>query len=120
MAHGGLRPPWKVSKESNDIALVGYQLYSVFSTENESRIDIYLRFQIRFQQGGPWESRVKGPLGRFPKHLINIRHVGYQFYTVFSTENKSLRFQIRIQQGDPWGPWVPLGRGGVSPKNLII
>ena len=45
-------PPWKVSKESNDIRHVGYQFYSVFSTENESRVDIYLRFQIRLPQGG--------------------------------------------------------------------
>ena len=62
--------------------------------------------KIRIPQGGPWRSR--GPLGRSPKYLINIRHVGYQFYSVFSTENKSrvdtsLRFQIRLQQGDPWG-----------------
>ena len=43
MAHGGLRPPWKVSKEFNDVILVGYQFYSVFSTENESRVDTYLQ-----------------------------------------------------------------------------
>ena len=42
-----LGPPWKVSKEFNDITLVVYQFYSVFSTENESRVDTYLRFQIR-------------------------------------------------------------------------
>ena len=58
-----------------------------------------------------------GPGGRSPKYLINIMHVGYQFYSVFSTENKSrvdtsLRFQIRLQQGDPWGSLGPLGRGG--------
>ena len=104
--------PWKVSKESNDIRHVGYQFYSVFSTENESRIDTYLRLQIRLPQGGPWGSR--GPLGRSPKYLINIRQVGYKFYSVFSTENKSrvdtpLRFQIRLQQGDPWGSSGPLG-----------
>ena len=55
MAHGGPGvpgSPWKVSEESNDIRHVGYQLYSVFSTENESRVDIYLRFQIRLPQGG--------------------------------------------------------------------
>ena len=61
--------------------------------------------KIRIPQGGPWRSR--GPLGRTPKYLINIRHVGYQFYSVFSTENKSrvdtsLGFQIRL----------PLGGGG--------
>ena len=53
-------PPWKVSKESNDMRHVGYQFYSVFSTENESRVDTYIRFQIRLPQGGPWGSR--GPL----------------------------------------------------------
>jgi hypothetical protein len=57
---GVLGPPWKVSKEFNDITLVGYQFYSVFSTENESRVDTYLRFQIRLPQGGPWGSG--GPL----------------------------------------------------------
>ena len=72
--------------------------------------------------GGPGS---RGPLGRSPKYLINIRHVGYQFYSVFSTENKSrvdtsLRFQIRLQQGDPWGSLGPLGGSGVSPKDLII
>ena len=81
-----------------------------FLTENESRIDIYVRFQIRIPQGGPWRSR--DPLGRTPKYLINIRHVGYQFYSVFSTENKSrvdtsLGFQIRL----------PLGGG--SPKVVV-
>ena len=53
-------PPWKVSKKSNDVILVGYQFYSVFSTQNESRVDTYLRFQIRLPQGCPWGSR--GPL----------------------------------------------------------
>ena len=47
---------------------IGYQFYSVFSTENESRVDIYLRIQIRLPQGGPWGSR--GPLGRSPKNLL--------------------------------------------------
>ena len=60
-------PPWKVSKEFNDITLVGYQFYSVFSTENESRVDTYLRFQIRLTQGGPWGSQ--GPLGRSLKNI---------------------------------------------------
>ena len=84
---GSRGPPWEVSKESNDIRHVGYQFYSVFSTENESRVDTYLKFQIRVLQADPWGSRV--PLGRSPNYLINIRHVGYQFYSVFSTENKS-------------------------------
>ena len=51
---GGPGSPWKVSKEFNDITLVGYQSYSVFSIENESRGYTYLRFQIRLLQGGPW------------------------------------------------------------------
>ena len=54
-------PPWTVFKEFNDITLAGYQLYSVFSTENESRVDTYLRFQIRLPQGSPWGPWVQGP-----------------------------------------------------------
>ena len=61
-------PPWKVSKEFNDITLVGYQFYSVFSIENESRGYTYLRFQIRLLQGGTWG--YQGPLGRSPKNLM--------------------------------------------------
>ena len=96
---GAPGPPWKVSKEHNNIMHIVYQFYSVFNTENESRVDTYLKFQIRVLQGNPWGSRV--PLGRSPNYLINIRHVGYQFYSVFSTENKfcvntSLRFQISL------------------------
>ena len=53
-------PPWKVSKESNDIRHVGYQFYSFFSTENESRVDTYPIFQIRLPQGGPWSPWVQG------------------------------------------------------------
>ena len=117
-------PPWKVPKESDDMRHVGYQFYSVFSTENESRVDTYLRFQIRLPQGGPWGSRV--PLGRSPKYLINIRHVGYQFYSVFSAENKScvdtsLRFQISLQQGDQSGSLGAPGGPKVlpRPKNIL-
>ena len=80
-------PPLKVSKGSNNMRHVGYQFHSVFSTENEYRVDTYPRFQIRLPQGGPWGSRV--PLGRSSKYLINMMHAGYQFYSVFSTENKS-------------------------------
>ena len=71
--------------------------------------------------GGPGS---RGPLGRSPKYLINMRHVGYQFYSVFSNENKSrldtsLRFQIRLQQGDPWGSLGPLGEGvSKEPDNI--
>ena len=61
-------PPWKVSKEFNDITLFGYQFYSVFSTENEYRVDIYLRIKIRLPQVGPWGSQ--GPLGRSSKNLM--------------------------------------------------
>ena len=57
---GVLGPPWKVPKEFNDITLVEYQFYLVFSTENESSVDTYLKFQYRLPQGGPWGSR--GPL----------------------------------------------------------
>ena len=121
MVHGGPWAPLEGLQIINDIRHVGYQFYSVFSTENESRVDTYLRFQIRLPQGGPWGSRV--PLGRSPKYLINTRHVGYQFYSVFSAENKScvdtsLRFQISLQQGDPWGSLGPLG--GVSKEPNII
>ena len=63
---GVLGPPWKVSKEFNDVILVGYQFYSVFSTQNESRVDTYLRLQIRLPQGCPWGSM--GPL-RVGLHL---------------------------------------------------
>ena len=84
-------PPWKVSKESNDIRHVRYQFYSVFSTENESRVDKYLRFQIRLPQGGPGASRVQGP----GSPLV--------------VPNK--------YKGGTWGYQGPLGR---SPKNLMI
>ena len=74
-------------------------------------------------QGPHGDPGSRVPLGRSPKYLINIRHVGYQFYSVFSTENKycvdtSLRFQISLQQGDPWGSLGPLG--GVSKEPNII
>ena len=54
-------PPWEVPKESNDMRHVGYQFYSVFSTENESSVDTYLRFQIKLPQGGPWGPWVHWP-----------------------------------------------------------
>ena len=70
-------------------------------------------------------SESRGLLGRSPKYLINIRPVGYQSYSIFSTENKSrvdtsLKFQIRLQQGDPWGSLGPLVGMGVSkePNNI--
>ena len=69
MAYGG---PWFEGSlgrsPNNNIRDIGYQFYSVFSTENESRVDIYLRFQIRLTQGGPWGSQ--GPLGRSLKNLL--------------------------------------------------
>jgi hypothetical protein len=116
--------PWEVSKEPNDIRHVGYQFYSVFCTENESRVVTYSRFKIRLPWGGPLASPGQGPPWEVSKEPNDIRHVGYQFYSVFCTENESrvatsLRFQIRL----PWGgPWVSLGQGplGRSPKNLMI
>ena len=64
-------------------------------------------------------------LGRSSKYLIDIRHVEYQFYSIFSTENKSrvdtsLKFQFRLQQGDQWGSLGPLGGMGVAkePNNI--
>ena len=64
--------PWEVSKEPNDIRHVGYQFYSVFCTENESRVATFLRFRIRLPWGGPWASLGQGPpdLGRSPKNLM--------------------------------------------------
>ena len=68
-------------------------------------------------------SESRGLLGRSLKYLI--RPVGYQSYSIFSTENKSrvdtsLKFQIRLQQGDPWGSLGPLVGMGVSkePNNI--
>ena len=69
---GGPGPPWKVSKEFNDITLVGYQFYSVFSIENESRGYTYLRFQIRLLQGGPWGSRGPPQGGRGSPSPMNL------------------------------------------------
>ena len=42
-------PPWYVTKVPEK-----YQFYSVFSTENKSRVDTSLRFQIGLQQVYPW------------------------------------------------------------------
>ena len=65
--------------------------------------------------GVPFEVQ-KGSL----KNLIKIRHVGYQFYSDFSTENEyrvhTPKFRIRLPWGGPLGfPRSPLGR---FPKNL--
>ena len=56
-------------------------------------------------QGRPWE---------VSKEPNDTRHVGYQFYSDFSTENKyrvntqlKLKFWIRLPWGDPPGPWPP-------------
>ena len=99
---------------------MGINSTQFFSTENESRVDIYLRIQIRLPHGGPWGSR--GPPWEVSKESNDIRHVGYQFYSVFSTENESrvdtyLKFQIRVLQGDPWGSRVPLEG---SPLNIMM
>ena len=80
--------PWEVSKDSYDIGHVGCQFYSVFCTENESRFAT-LRFQIRLPWDVPWESPGQGPPWEVSKKPNAIRHVGYQFYSVFCTENES-------------------------------
>ena len=53
----------------------------------------------------------------------DIRHVGYQFYSVFRTENeyrvKTFKFLIRLPQGDPWASRGPPGFEG-SQKKLMI
>ena len=72
MAHGGLRVFLKVSKEFNDITHVGYQFYLIFRTENESRVDKYIRFQIRIPQGGPWGSRGPPQGGRGSPSPMNL------------------------------------------------
>jgi hypothetical protein len=67
-------------------------------------------------QEGPHRWSLRGP-ERVSGEPNDIRHVGYQLYSDFSTENKyrvkaALKFQIRLPQGDPWGsrgPGSPLG-----------
>ena len=62
-------PPWYVTKVPEK-----YQFYSVFSTENKSRVDTSLKFQFRLQQGDQWGSL--GPLGGMgvAKEPNNIRY----------------------------------------------
>ena len=63
--------------------------------------------------GGP---EVQGPPWGVSQKPNDARHVGYQFYSDFSTENKyrvstPLKFQIRLPLGGPWwfmGPEAPL------------
>ncbi len=57
---GPPRDPERVYDESTDIRHVGYQFYSIFSTENEYKVKIYLRFQIRLPWGSPGASRGQG------------------------------------------------------------
>jgi hypothetical protein len=52
------------------------------------------------------------PLWEVSKEPNDARHVGYQFYSHFSTENKyrvntPLEFQIRLPPGGPWGSMGP-------------
>ena len=64
---------------------VGYQFHSVFSTENEYKVNTYSKLQIRL----PWRS--PGPVasvGGASKEPNDIRHVGSQFYSDFITENE--------------------------------
>jgi hypothetical protein len=120
-----LRGPERVSGEPNDIRYVGYQFYSDFSTENIYRVKVALEFQIRLPQGDPWGSRGPGSPLRVSKKPNDARHVGYQFYLDFSTENKyrvntPLKFQIRLQWG---GIWRSRGAGAPfwgSSKNLMM
>ena len=45
--HPGTPWLWVVSEEPNDIRYVGYQFYSVFRAENESRVNTSLKFRNR-------------------------------------------------------------------------
>ena len=65
---GSPRGPERVSGEPNDIRHVGYQFYSIFSTENKYRVKAPLKFQIRLPQSDPWGSRVS--LGGSSKNLM--------------------------------------------------
>jgi hypothetical protein len=68
---GSSWPSWEVSKELNGIRHVGYQFYSDFCTENESRVAKSLRFLIRLPQGGPWGSKDPGALFlEFPRNFM--------------------------------------------------
>ena len=66
----GQGPPWEVSKEPNDIRHVGYQFYSVFSTENESRVDTSSGLKIRLPRVAHGHPQVRGLLGRSLKNLM--------------------------------------------------
>ena len=80
VSHRG--PPWEVSKELN---------------ENKACwVSILLRFQLlkriqgqhaKISNQTPMGWPIGVPLGRSPKNLMEKRHVGYQFYSDFSTEN---------------------------------
>ena len=86
---GSPRGPERVSGEPNDIRHVGYQFYSIFSTENKYRVKAPLNFKSgshRMTHGGP--EGQGPPWGGVSKGPNDIRHFGYQFYSDFSTENK--------------------------------
>ena len=64
----------------------------------------------------------EAPLGGFQRtYVMNIRHVGYQFYSDFSSENEyrvnTPKFRIRL----PWGGQSGFPRGPLerSPNKLM-
>ena len=72
-----------------DIRHDGYQSYSDFSPENESKVATSLRFQRRFPQGSPWGSQDPGSLFlEVFKELNDTRHVGYQSHSVLSSDHE--------------------------------
>ena len=72
-----------------DIRHDGYQSYSDFSPENESKVATSLRFQRRFPQGSPWGSQDPGSLFlEVFKELNATRHVGYQSHSVLSFDHE--------------------------------
>ena len=63
-----------------DIGHDGYQFYTDFSPENESRVATSLRFQRRLPQGSPSGSHFKEP--------NDTIHVGYQSHSILSSDNQ--------------------------------
>ena len=69
----------------------------------------------------PWQSPLRLGQERVSEELNDIRHIGYQFHSVFGTENKYKVAQpsgvyIRCPRGVPWASRVLLG----SMKILMI
>ena len=90
MAYGGPLFEGSLGRSpNNNIRDIGYQFYSVFSTENESRVDMYLRIQIRLPKGGPWGSR--GSLGRSPNNLMI-----YDMLGINSTQFSALKMNLGL------------------------